>query len=69
MKWQDSDPLGKGMDPRIQIRIRIHIKIPWIRNTGSNPAKTTLHGSPGSSVLASKLFYNKSSVGSEIPPR
>jgi hypothetical protein len=28
----DQDPLVRGMDPRIQIRI--HIKISWIRNTG-----------------------------------
>jgi hypothetical protein len=28
------DPFVRGMDPRIQIRIRIHIKISWIRNTG-----------------------------------
>ncbi len=28
------DPLVRGMDPRIQIRIRIHTKMSWIRNTG-----------------------------------
>jgi hypothetical protein len=27
------DPLVRGMDPRIQIRIRIHTKMSWIRNT------------------------------------
>jgi hypothetical protein len=27
------DPLVRGMDPRIQIQIRIHTKMPWIRNT------------------------------------
>jgi hypothetical protein len=27
------DPLFRGMDPRIQIRI--HINMPWIRNTGN----------------------------------
>ncbi len=33
------DPLVRGMDPRIQIRI--HTKISWIRNTGrSEPAST-----------------------------
>ncbi len=26
------DPLVRGMDPRIQIRIRIHTKMSWIRN-------------------------------------
>jgi hypothetical protein len=30
----DPDPLVRGMDPRIQIRIWIHTKTPWIRNTG-----------------------------------
>jgi hypothetical protein len=29
----DPDPLVRGMDPRI--RIRIHPKMSWIRNTGS----------------------------------
>jgi hypothetical protein len=29
----DPDPLVRGMDPRIQIRI--HTKMPWIRNTGN----------------------------------
>ncbi len=29
----DPDPLVRGMDPRIQIRIRIHPKMSWIRNT------------------------------------
>jgi hypothetical protein len=28
------DPLVRGMDPRIQIRIRIHAKMSRIRNTG-----------------------------------
>jgi hypothetical protein len=28
-----SDPLVRGIDPRIQIRIRIHTKMSWIRNT------------------------------------
>ncbi len=28
----DPDPLVRGMDPRI--RIRIHTKMSWIRNTG-----------------------------------
>jgi hypothetical protein len=30
-KMQDPDPLVRGMDPRI--RIWIHIKMSWIRNT------------------------------------
>jgi hypothetical protein len=30
----DLDPLVRGMDPRIQSRIRIHTKMSWIRNTG-----------------------------------
>jgi hypothetical protein len=29
-----SDPLIRGMDPRIRIRIQIRTKISWIRNTG-----------------------------------
>jgi hypothetical protein len=33
MRIQDPDPLVRGMDPRIQIRIRIHTKMSWIRNT------------------------------------
>jgi hypothetical protein len=32
IRIQDPDPLVRGMDPRI--RIRIHPKISWIRNTG-----------------------------------
>jgi hypothetical protein len=32
----DPDPSVTGMDPRIQIRIRIHPKISWIRNTANN---------------------------------
>ena len=32
----DPDPLVRGMDPRIQIRIRIHTKMSWIRNTSDN---------------------------------
>jgi hypothetical protein len=31
----DLDPLVRGMDPRI--RIRIHTKMSWIRNTGLEP--------------------------------
>jgi hypothetical protein len=33
IRIRDPDPLVRGMDPRIQIRIRIHPKISWIRNT------------------------------------
>jgi hypothetical protein len=29
-----NDPFVSGMDPRIHIRIRIHTKMSWIRNTG-----------------------------------
>jgi hypothetical protein len=29
----DPDPLVRGVDPRIQIRIWIHPKMSWIRNT------------------------------------
>jgi hypothetical protein len=32
----DQDPLVRGMDPRIQIRTRIHTKMSWIRYTGLN---------------------------------
>jgi hypothetical protein len=32
----DPDPLVRGMVPRIQIRIRIHTKMSWIRNTREN---------------------------------
>jgi hypothetical protein len=35
----DPDPLVRGMDPRILIRIRIHPKMSWIRNTAFNHAK------------------------------
>jgi len=28
-----NDEIVRGMDPRIQIRIRIHPKMSWIRNT------------------------------------
>ncbi len=34
-KWPDPDPLVRVMDPRIQIRIRIHPKMSWNRNTGA----------------------------------
>ncbi len=33
IRIQDPDPLVRGMDPRI--RIRIHPKMLWIHNTGS----------------------------------
>jgi hypothetical protein len=33
----DPDPLVRGMDPRI--RIRIHPKMSWIRNTAKNTEK------------------------------
>ena len=33
---EDPDPLYPNVDPRIRIRIRIHVKIRWIRNPGSN---------------------------------
>jgi hypothetical protein len=33
IRIQDPDPLVRGMDPRIQIRI--HTKMSWIRSTGS----------------------------------
>jgi hypothetical protein len=42
-KWQDSDPnpdldpLVRGMDPRI--RIRIHTKMSWVRNTGKKASE------------------------------
>ncbi len=35
-KGQDPDPLVRGMDSRVQIRIRIHTKMSWIRNNGWN---------------------------------
>jgi hypothetical protein len=34
IRIQDPDPLVRGMDPRI--RIRIHPKMSWIRNTAFN---------------------------------
>jgi hypothetical protein len=36
----DPDLSGRGMDPRI--RIRIHNKMSWIRNTGSGDDDVTL---------------------------
>ena len=33
--FEDPDPLFPNVDPRI--RIRIHVKMRWIRNTGENP--------------------------------
>jgi hypothetical protein len=36
----DPDPLVRGMDPRI--RIRIHIKMSWIRNTAGTIRKKLL---------------------------
>jgi hypothetical protein len=38
----EPDPLVRGMDPRI--RIRIHPKISWIRNTGFNLSLHDRHG-------------------------
>jgi hypothetical protein len=35
IRIQDPDPVVRGLDPRIRIRIRIHIKMSWIRNTSS----------------------------------
>jgi hypothetical protein len=34
IQYPDPDPLVSGMDPRI--RIRVHTKMSWIRNTGKN---------------------------------
>jgi hypothetical protein len=50
IRIQDLDPLVRGMDPRI--RIRIHPKIAWIRNTARRP---TYYGSTvsGSTVSGS----------------
>ncbi len=45
-KKQDPDPLFKGMDPRIWIRI--HTKISWIRNTAQHPAHLTAVARGGS---------------------
>ncbi len=38
----DPDPLVRGMDPRI--RIRIHPKMSWIRNTAENIGRNTVVG-------------------------
>jgi hypothetical protein len=38
----DPDPLVRGMDP--WIRIRIHPKMSWIRNTGSEIGKGDIEG-------------------------
>ena len=32
----DPDPLFPNVDPRIRIRIRIHVKMRWIRNAAKN---------------------------------
>jgi hypothetical protein len=37
IRIQDPDPLVRSMDPRI--RIRIHPKMSWIRNTDRNTEK------------------------------
>jgi hypothetical protein len=36
------DPFVRGMDPRTQIRIRIHSKMSWIRNTRCDPQNPAL---------------------------
>ena len=41
----DPDPLVRGMDPRI--RIRIHPKMSWIRNTATSTHKLTNRSSVG----------------------
>jgi hypothetical protein len=46
----DQNPLVRGMDPRI--RIRIHTKMSWIRNTGGNrTAPTCVVGGVGAAVV------------------
>jgi hypothetical protein len=40
----DPDFLVEGMDPRIQIRIRIHTKVSWIRNTAKEGALHYMEG-------------------------
>jgi hypothetical protein len=37
IRIQDPDPLVRGMEPRI--RIRIHLKMSWIRNTDKKKCK------------------------------
>jgi hypothetical protein len=42
-----SYPIVSGIDPRIQIRIRIHTKMSWIRNTAFHVSRGTLSMCPG----------------------
>jgi hypothetical protein len=42
IRIQDPDPLVRGKDPRIRIRIRIHPKMSWIRNTKKNLQYSTV---------------------------
>jgi hypothetical protein len=54
----DPDPLVRGMDPRI--RIRIHPKMSWIRNTGAQPAPPhqLLGPVPGEPLLRAICIIN-----------
>ena len=52
------DPLYQNVDPRIRIRMRIHLKIVWIRN----PAKNTPEG-----VVSMKVQQLQATLSREIP--
>ncbi len=52
---QDPDPLVRGMDPRIRIRIRIHPKMSWIRNTALNKNKWQIAKKSATHSLPEKM--------------
>jgi hypothetical protein len=57
MKIEGSDPLVRGMDP--WIRIRIHTKMSWIRNTGSGDPKTFLMNRSNFAVFVISFLFSR----------
>jgi hypothetical protein len=51
----DPDPLVKGMDPRIRIRIWIHTKMSWNRNIGKKGVE--IWAFDGTQMLPSSKVY------------
>jgi hypothetical protein len=51
-------PVVRGMDPRIQIRIRIHPNMLWIRNTDYNDPNTTYFYIVGDTELLREMILS-----------
>jgi hypothetical protein len=69
IRIQDPDPLVRGMDPRIQIRI--HTKMSWIRNTTTygiiiNDENKNLFWQISRQILRSRAILSFSTYGIKI---